>query len=277
MGSGFGGLTAAKALAKDSSLRIVLLDRRNYHLFQPLLYQVATAALSPADIAVPIRSVFSKQPNVFVYLANAISIDKSNRRLITSTGEFNYDFLILACGAKNSYISHPEWEEMAPGLKTLEQATEIRRRVLLSFEEAEKQPTREQQRFFLTFVIIGGGPTGVELAGAIAEISRFTLDRDFRNIDPTSTRVVLIEAGPRLLAGFDPVSSKRAHRDLEVLGVQILTNSRVTEVHSTGVRLGEEVIRAHTIIWAAGVQASSLGKSLDVPVDSMGRVIVNPD
>ncbi|AGH95992.1 NAD(P)/FAD-dependent oxidoreductase [Pseudobdellovibrio exovorus] len=275
VGAGFGGLKAARQLAKQKDVQITIIDRRNYHLFQPLLYQVATAGLSPADIATPIRSVFSGYSNVNVVYGNVQSIDKENKKVRTIDAEYPYDYLILACGAKHSYFGHNDWEENAPGLKTLEQATEIRRRILLSFELAEKEQDPDKRKTLLTFVIVGGGPTGVELAGSIAEISRYTLEKDFRSIDPSRTRVILIEAGPRVLAGFDESLSKKAARDLERLGVQIWTSTRVTEITSEGARLSEEFVKAKTVIWAAGVQPSSLSKALDAPLDRQGRVIIN--
>lgn len=276
VGGGFAGLAAAKDLARIQALNVTLIDRRNYHLFQPLLYQVATAGLSPADIAVPIRSELSGYKNVRVILGNVEDFDFQTQNVLVKEGyRIPYDQLILACGAKHSYFGHPEWEEQAPGLKTLEQATEIRRRVLLAYELAENEVDREKQKTLLTFVIVGGGPTGVELAGAIAEISRNTLEKDFRNIDPAQTRVILIEAGPRVLAAFDPALSKKAARVLEGMGVQVWTNSRVTEITKAGVSLGSEFIQATTVLWAAGVQASSLGKKLNVELDSNGRVKVD--
>lgn len=276
VGGGFAGLAAAKDLARIKSLNVTMIDRRNYHLFQPLLYQVATAGLSPADIAVPIRSELSGFKNVRVILGNVEDFDFQTQNVLVKEGyRIPYDQLILACGAKHSYFGHPEWEEQAPGLKTLEQATEIRRRVLLAYELAENEVDREKQKTLLTFVIVGGGPTGVELAGAIAEISRNTLEKDFRNIDPAQTRVILIEAGPRVLASFDPTLSKKAARVLEGMGVQVWTNSRVTEITKAGVSLGSEFIQATTVLWAAGVQASSLGKKLNVELDANGRVKVD--
>jgi len=274
VGAGFGGLAAARALATRIDIQITLIDRRNYHLFQPLLYQVATAGLSPAEIATPIRSIFTDRPNVDVVLGNVKSIDRTARKAITDDGEYPYDFLILACGAKHSYFSNPEWEEHAPGLKTLEQATEIRRRILLAFENAEKESDERKRKKLLTFVIVGGGPTGVELAGAIAEISRSTLEKDFRRIDPARTRVILIESGSRILGAFSEESSRKAARDLERLGVQLWTSTRVTQVSSDGVNLGTEHISAGTVVWAAGVQPSSLGRTLGTSLDPQGRVHV---
>lgn len=277
VGAGFAGINATKVLAKNKNFSITVIDRRNYHLFQPLLYQVATAGLSPAEIATPIRSLFSKYQNIQVRYGNVSRVDLSQRELLVDSEKISYDYLILACGAKHSYFRNPEWEDQAPGLKTLEQATEIRRRIFLAFELAEKEANPEVQKKLLTFIIVGAGPTGVELAGALGEISRFTLSKDFRNIDPSRTRVILIEAGSRILKGFSESLSKKATRDLENLGVQIWTSTRVTEVNSDGVRLGDEFLSSATIIWAAGVEPSSLGKTLGVELDSIGRVIVEND
>ncbi|WP_415062426.1 NAD(P)/FAD-dependent oxidoreductase [Bdellovibrio sp.] len=277
VGGGFAGLKAARALGNKSDIVVTLIDRRNYHLFQPLLYQVATAGLSPAEISGPIRGILSQYKNVSVFLDNVESVDLKNKKLQVPGQSLDYDYLILACGAKHSYFNHPEWEENAPGLKTLEQATEIRRRLLMAFELAEKESDTEKQKQHLTFVIVGAGPTGVELAGAIAEISRHTLMKNFRRIDPSRTRVLLIEAGPRILAAFDSELSRKAARDLEDLGVQIWTNTRVTDVKNTSVVLGEEIVKASTILWAAGVQPSSLNKILGTPLDRAGRVIIEKE
>lgn len=289
VGGGFAGLNAGKTLArahpKDAEIEITLIDRHNHHLFQPLLYQVAMAALSPADIAFPIRSVFRKRKNVRVMLAEVRQIDFAKKE-VHATGEsepktLGYDYLVLACGARHSYFGNSQWEDFAPGLKTLEQATEIRRRVLLAYEEAESESDATKQKEWQTFVVIGGGATGVELAGALAEISRKTLSRDFRNIDPRRTRVILIEAGPRVLAAFSPELSARAAHDLEQMGVQIWTSSRVSEVTAQGVRLGDEQVRAKTVIWAAGVKPSSLNQCLKdllgAETDHAGRVKVGAD
>lgn len=279
VGGGFAGMNAAKRLArKNSKIEIILLDRHNYHLFQPLLYQVATAGLNPGEIAVPLRTEFSKFRNVNVLLAEVTGVDLANRRVFSDAGEFTYDYLILACGAQHSYFGNEGWEVFAPGLKTLEQATEIRRRVLLAFELAEREPDPGKAHKLLTFAIVGGGPTGVELAGALGEITRFTLSRDYRHIKPRETRIILIEAGPRILPSFSEKLSQRAQQDLEDLGVTIWINSRVTQISNDGITLaGSEFLNAGTVIWAAGVLPSSLNQNLGVSLDRVGRVIVEPD
>ena len=277
VGAGFAGLNAAKRLGSVKGIDITLVDRRNYHLFQPLLYQVAMAALSPAEIAMPIRAIVWHHRNIDVRLGNVTAVDMAAKTVTTDGEALSYDRLILACGAKHSYFGHGEWEDMAPGLKTLEQATEIRRRMLLAFELADKEKDAEKQKRLLTFVVVGGGPTGVELAGALGEISRYTLARDFRHIDPARTRIVLIEAGPRILAAFHESLARRATGDLERLGVQVWTGARVLDVTAAGVRLPSEFLSSATVLWAAGVQPSSLGRALSTPLDAMGRVVVGRD
>jgi NADH dehydrogenase len=277
VGAGFAGLNAAKRLRSAPGIAVTLLDRENHHLFQPLLYQVAMAALSPADIAVPIRSLFARVRNIRVLKAEAQKVDVAGRKVITDSGEYPYDYLMLACGSQHAYFGHEEWERDAPGLKTLPQATEIRRRVLEAFESAERDQNVEARRRHLTFVVVGGGPTGVELAGAIGEMSRYTLARDFRSIDPRQTRVILVEAGPRILPSFDAKLAARAMRDLESLGVQVWTHSRVTNVTESGVSVGNEHVAASTVLWAAGVRAADVGRTLGAQVDQVGRVKVNPD
>jgi NADH dehydrogenase len=277
VGAGFAGLNAAKRLRDVPGIAVTLLDRENHHLFQPLLYQVAMAALSPADIAVPIRSLFARARNVRVLKAQVQSVAVDNHTVVTDSGEFKYDYLLLASGSQHAYFGHEEWEIYAPGLKTLPQATEIRRRVLEAFEAAERDQTIDTRRRHLTFVVVGGGPTGVELAGAIGEMSRYTLARDFRSIDPRQTRVILVEAGPRILPSFDGKLAARAMRDLESLGVQVWTNSRVTNVTPDGVSVGNEHVHASTVLWAAGVRASDVGGTLGAQLDSVGRVKVGPD
>ena len=278
IGAGFAGLNAAKHLGGLADVQVTVLDRENHYLFQPLLYQVAMAALSPADIAVPIRSLLAYERNIRVIQAEAQRVDVLNRKVITNVGEYAYDFVFIACGAQHAYFGHEEWELFAPGLKTLAQATEIRRRVLEAFEAAERETNLEIRRRHLTFVVVGGGPTGVELAGAIGEMSRYTLAKDFRSIDPRQTRVVLVEAGSRILAQFDAKLAARAMRDLETLGVQVWTGARVTNITAEGVTIGHEHLAASTTLWAAGVRASLLGATLQgAQIDRAGRVIVGPD
>jgi NADH:quinone reductase (non-electrogenic) len=276
VGGGFGGLYAARALA-NRPVRVTLLDRRNHHLFQPLLYQVATAALNPADIATPLRSILRGARNVTVFLAQVESVDLAGRRLVLDEGLMRYDALVLAAGAGHSYFGHDDWEPLAPSLKTLEDALEIRRRVLLAYEEAERERDGAEQRALLTSVVIGGGPTGVELAGALAEISRETIARDFRLIDPTKARIVLLEGGPRVLAAFPDPLPARAAAALARIGVEVRTGATVTRVTPDAVWLGGEQIRARTVLWAAGVAAAPLTRTLGVPLDRAGRVAVERD
>ena len=276
IGGGFGGLYAARAL-RDAPVRVTLIDRRNHHVFQPLLYQVAMAALSPGDIASPIRWILRRQRNIEVLLAEARAIDSLRRTVVLTDGEITYDYLIVATGATHAYFGHDEWRPVAPGLKTLEDAVEIRRRVLLAFERAEREPDPERRKHLLTFVVIGGGPTGVELAGALAEIARRSLARDFRHFDPSSSRVILLEGGSSLLSAF-PVSLRDAAlKDLKRIGVDVRTNARVTNVAGGRVSIGAEHIDAATVLWAAGVAASPLGRTFGVPVDGAGRVRIEPD
>ncbi len=276
VGGGFGGLYAARALARRP-VRVTLLDRRNHHLFQPLLYQVATAALNPADIAVPLRSILRRAANITVLLADVARVDLADRRIVLDRGEIGYDALVLAAGASHSYFGHDDWEVFAPGLKTLEDALEIRRRVLLAYEAAERERDGAEQRALLTSVVVGGGPTGVELAGALGEISRQTIARDFRLIDPTKARIILLEGGPRILATFPESLSRRAEDALRRLGVEVRTQAIVTRVTADAVWLGGEQIRARTVLWAAGVAAAPLARTLGVPLDRSGRVLVEPD
>ena len=277
VGGGFGGLNAAKLLGSRAGVAVTLIDRRNHHLFQPLLYQVATAGLSPAEIAGPIRSILSRNTNIRVFQGEVSAVDLDRSEVVTDFGPVSYDALILSCGAQHAYFGHDEWEDFAPGLKTVEQATEIRRRILFAFEEAERSTDAEARAAYLRFVIVGGGPTGVELAGAIGEMRRYTLARDFRNIDPTLAHVILIESGDRILGSFAADLSARATRDLQSLGVQVRTGSTVTQVDAQGVRIGPEQIKSATVLWAAGVRASSLSRTLGVPLDRQGRAIVEPD
>jgi NADH dehydrogenase len=283
LGGGFGGLFAARALA-GAPVRVTIVDRHNYHLFQPLLYQVATASLSPADIASPIRWVLRHQENVRVLLAAAQTVDVAGRRVsIEPGGWLPYDYLIVATGSTHAYFGHPEWARRAPGLKTLDDALEVRRQVLLAFEAAERESDPAVERRLLTFVIVGGGPTGVELAGALAEIARRSLRKDFRNIRPESARVVLIEGGPHILSAFPERLRNAAKRSLERLGVEVLTGSIVSKIDETGVTwrstaegAQEEHLEAQTVLWAAGVAASPLAASLGVPLDRAGRVLAEP-
>jgi NADH:quinone reductase (non-electrogenic) len=276
VGGGFGGLHAAQAL-KRAEVQVMVVDRRNHHTFQPLLYQVAMAALSPGDIASPIRWILRRQRNAEVILADACSVDVAHQKLYLTDGEIAYDFLILATGSTHAYFGHDEWRPVAPGLKTLEDALEIRRRVLLAFERAEREPDSERRRVLLTFVVIGGGPTGVEMAGALAEIARKSLARDFRHFDPGSARIILLEGGPSILAAFPESLRASALRDLERLGVEVRMNSIVTGVTRGRVAIGDDVIFSETVLWAAGVAASPLGATLGAPLDRAGRVRITPE
>ena len=277
VGGGFAGLWATRALASER-IRITLVDRRNHHLFQPLLYQVATAGLSAPDIAAPLRHILGQQRNVEVRLGEVSRIDKQARsvRLVDGTS-LEYDTLLLASGATHAYFGHDEWAKDAPGLKTLDDAIALRRKLLLAFERAEAEPDPEKKAAWLSFAVVGGGPTGVELAGTLAEIARHTLRNEFRHIDPASAKVRLVEAGPRVLSTFPDVLSLKARRQLEKLGVEVLTGAPVTSIDSLGFQLGEQFVAARTVVWAAGVAASPLGATLDVPLDRAGRVLVQPD
>lgn len=295
VGGGFAGLNAAKKLAGARDVRVTLVDRQNYHLFQPLLYQVAMAGLSPADIATPIRSVLARCGNVSVLQGSVEGVDLQERTVSADFGRLEYDYLMLCCGSIPSYFGHDDWEEHAPSLKTIPQATEIRRRLLSAFEEAERTDDPEKRRQLLTFVVIGGGPTGVELAGAIGEMSRFTLARDFRKIDTKLTRVILIESGPRILSMFSEKLASRATRDLGKLGVQVWPNTLATDIDEHGVQAGAERIASSTVLWAAGVRGVEIegqrqqGEEAErggrvetdsgarVETDRGGRVIVNED
>ncbi len=276
VGSGFGGLNAARSLV-GSPVRITLIDRRNYHTFQPLLYQVATAGLSPGEIAAPIRSIFRSDHNIEVLMAEVSGFDLERRLVQTDDGDIAYDYLIIAAGATHSYFGHEEWEPFAPGLKTIEDALEIRRRVLLAFELAERQAAAGETATPLNFVVVGGGPTGVELAGTLAEISHHALANEFRSIDPARTHILLIEGGPRVLAAYPEDLSRSAEQQLNHLGVEVRTSTTVTNVEAGSVCLGATRLPATVILWAAGVAASPLGKKLGVEVDRAGRVSVQPD
>jgi NADH:ubiquinone reductase (H+-translocating) len=276
VGAGFGGLSAAHELA-GADADVTVIDRRNYHLFQPLLYQVATAGLSPAQIASPIRAILRKAANVRVILGRVTGIDKKRRVVMLEEREIAYDYLVVATGSRHSYFGHDEWERVAPGLKKIDDATGIRRRILAAFEHAESTDQADEKRRFLTFVVIGGGPTGVEMAGAIAELAHVALRHDFRNINPAEARIVLVEAGPRLLPGFPPVLSEAAHHSLKKLGVDVRLGTPVSHCDPTGVIIGDQRLEAATIIWGAGVAASSAANWLGVEADRLGRVMVGPD
>ncbi len=275
-GAGFGGLAAAKALA-DKAVHVLVLDRANHHLFQPLLYQVASAALSPAQIAQPIRHILRRARNVTVSMTDILQVNPTRNQVITSDGAFPYDYLILATGATHSYFRHPEWEKDAPGLKSIEDALEIRRRMLLAFEEAEKTDDPATRQAALTFVVVGGGPTGVEMAGALGEIARYTMVRDFRRIDPSQARILLLDAAPRILPSFADSLSAKALRKLQAIGIEVRTGTKVEDVGGDGVKTPDEFIHSRTVIWAAGNAASPLGSQLGVEPDRAGRVRVNPD
>jgi NADH:ubiquinone reductase (H+-translocating) len=284
LGGGFGGLSAALAL-KKAPVEVTLLDRCNYHLFQPLLYQVATGSLSPANIASPLRQILRRQKNTKVLLAEAVDIDAANRRVILSDGELSYDTLIVATGSTHQYFGHEEWEKFAPGLKTVEDATAMRRRILLAFEAAERESDPAKLKAWMTFVIVGGGPTGAELAGALGEIAHDTLTHDFRDIDPSRTQIILVEGTDRALPTYPPKLSEAARKMLERLGVTVRTSAMVTDVKADSVTIRDgdrtESIPTRTVLWAAGVLASPLGiilsKKAGAPVDKVGRVLVNPD
>ncbi|WP_415922026.1 NAD(P)/FAD-dependent oxidoreductase [Tateyamaria sp. SN6-1] len=276
IGAGFGGLTAAKAL-KRAPVDITILDRRNYHLFQPLLYQVATADLSPADVAWPIRSIFSRQKNVSVALTEVTDVDTENRQVIGESGTFDYDYLIVASGAHHAYFGKPHWEKHAPGLKRIVDATDIRKRVLMAFERAELTDDPAEQQRQMTFVVVGGGPTGVEMAGAIAELAHHTLARDFRRINARDARIILVEAGDRLLNAFPPALSDKARVSLEKLGVDVRLNTMVEDIDAHGVRLADGILPSACVVWGAGVAVPDVGRWLGADTDRAGRIVVNPD
>ncbi len=277
IGGGFAGLYTARGL-KRVAAEITVVDRHNYHLFQPLLYQVATAGLNPSDIAAPIRSILRSQKNVNVILGEAESIDVQQKHVQLTDGQrLPYDFLVVATGATHSYFNHPEWERFAPGLKSIDDALEIRRRVLLAFEAAERATDPAEQNALLTFVVIGAGPTGVELAGALSEIARHTMVKDFRHIRPESARVILLEGRERVLPPYPPELSEKARQQLVELGVEVITGAVVTDVNEREVKFGDRAIATRTVLWGAGVQASPLARSLGAPLDRAGRVIVEPD
>ncbi|MBE2210708.1 MAG: NAD(P)/FAD-dependent oxidoreductase [Xanthomonadaceae bacterium] len=277
IGGGFAGLWAARALS-DAPVRITMLDRGNHHLFQPLLYQVATAGLSAPDIAAPLRQILRRQENVTVLMEEVDAIDPAARRVTLTDGRhIDFDYALLATGATHAYFGHDEWAEHAPGLKSLDDALDIRRRILSAFERAEATDDLDERKALLTFAIVGGGPTGVELAGTMAEIARHTLNGEFRHIDPAHSQVMLLEAGPRVLSSFDPDLSEKARLQLEHLGVEVLTGTPVASIDGKGVQVGERHIPARTVLWAAGVAASPLARTLGVPLDRAGRVSVESD
>jgi NADH dehydrogenase len=276
LGGGFGGLAATRALAR-APVRITLVDRHNHHLFQPLLYQVATAGLSAPSIAAPLRQILRHQRNVTVLMDQVAGIDLARRRVRLSREQLDYDWLLVATGATHAYFGHDDWAADAPGLKSLDDALAIRRRVLTAFERAEQEDDPARRQAWLNFVVVGGGATGVELAGTLAEIARHTLAGEFRRAQPRAANILLVEAGSRVLAAFDPTLSTKAQRQLERLGVQVRLGQAVTTVDGAGVTLGEERIAARTVLWAAGVAASPLGRSLGAPLDRAGRVLVQPD
>ncbi len=276
IGGGFGGLTVARHL-KDADVEILLIDKTNHHLFQPLLYQVATAALSPGDIAIPIRSVLNNQPNTTVIMGEVTSVNKEKKEISVDDEIYSYDYLIIATGACHSYFGKNHWEEFAPGLKTLTDALKIRERIFYSFEQAEKIGDKEAAKKFLTFVIVGGGPTGVEVAGAIAEIARKTMLKDFRRIELDKTRIILIEATDKILSSYPESLCSKAKKELESMGVEVMLNNMVTEINSEGVQIGKQFIETVNVIWAAGNTASSLLQSLNCKLDRSGRVVVESD
>lgn len=276
IGGGFAGIYAARHL-RNCPVRVTIIDRKNHHTFQPLLYQVATAGLSPGEIAVPIRAIVREYRNTEVLMAEVTDFDLPNKKVITDDGILDFDYLIVAAGATHAYFGHEEWAPLAPGLKTVEDATEIRRRILLAFEIAERQARLDRKKVPLNFVIVGGGPTGVEMAGALSEIARRVMADDFRSIDPKDARIILVEGSPRILGAFPPDLSASAERQLKKLGVETMTNAMVTEIGRDFIRVGERVIPAAVVLWGAGVAASPLGRKLGVEVDRAGRPIVNPD
>jgi NADH dehydrogenase len=277
VGGGFTGLKAARTLGNHLDLEITLIDRKNYHLFQPLLYQVAMAALGEGDIAAPLRNMLANLHNLTVFKGIVENIDIEGKKVITDFKTIPYDYLILACGVQHHYFGHNEWEEFAPGLKTLAQAKEIRRRVMEAYERAERTSDPVERKKLLTFIIVGGGPTGVELAGSIGEMSRYTLSRFYRNIDPKLTRIFIVEAAPRILGSFSPELASKATRSLEKLGVQVWTSSMVSSVNAEGVQIGNERIEASTVLWAAGVTAIGIGRTMGVETDQIGRIVVESD
>ena len=277
IGGGFAGFSAVKILGNQKGIDVTLIDRKNHHLFQPLLYQVAMAGLNPSEISIPLRSYFSGYKNVTVLMAEVNQIDLENKKISFDNQYVDYDYLLIACGAKHFYFGNNEWEEYAPGLKTIEQATEIRRRILLAFELAEKERDEKKRGRYLTFVIVGGGPTGVEMAGAISEMARQTLYKDYKTANLKKTRVVLAEAGSRILGAFPKKLSDKAKSDLENIGVEVILNQRAGDLSKQGLKIGESFLYSHTIIWAAGIKPSRLTESINVEKSKDGRIFVNDD
>jgi NADH dehydrogenase len=276
VGGGFGGLTAAKALSRKG-IKLSLVDKHNYHLFQPLLYQVAMAGLSPAEIAYPLRSLLGHRPDLEILLGEVLEVNKEEKWLRTEANVIAYDYLVLACGSTYTYFNSPQWEAFAPGLKTIEQATEIRRKVFLAFEKAERERDPVKQHHYQTFVIVGGGPTGVELAGTLGEIVRYSLVKDFDHINVERTKIILVEAGPAILPTMTKQLQNEAVLELEELGVEVRTGTKVIDVNDLGIKLNDEFIYSSTVLWAAGVGASPLNQHLGVELDKQGRVLVNSD
>ena len=274
VGGGFAGINAAKALGNKKDVRVTLIDRNNYHLFQPLLYQVAMAALNGGEISYPFRKMLTKYRNITIYKGSVENVDLQNKKVQTEFGDIEYDYLVLACGSKHHYFGHNEWESFAPGLKTIGQASEIRRRVMEAYEHAERTQDPTERKKLLTFVIVGGGPAGVELAGSIGEMSRYYLSKYYKNIDPKRTRIFVVHSGKQIRKEFSPELSSKAARALELLGVQIWTESKVTNIDENGVQIGKERIEAGTVLWAAGVRSCSIGKTMGINTDSSGRIPV---
>ena len=277
IGGGFGGFSAVKALGNKKGIQVTLIDRKNHHLFQPLLYQVAMAGLNPSEISIPLRSYFSGYKNVHILMAEVHHIDIENKKVNFDKQYLDYDYLLIACGAKHFYFGNNEWEEHAPGLKTIEQATEIRRRIFLAFELAEKEKDEKKREPYLTFVIVGGGPTGVELAGSISEMAQKTLYKDYKTANLKKTRVVLVEAGPRILSAFPKKLSDKAKSDLEDIGVDVILNQKASDLSKQGLKIGDSFLNSHTIIWAAGITPSRLTKNMNVKKSEDGRIFVNSD
>ena len=277
IGGGFGGFSAVKALGNKKGIQVTLIDRKNHHLFQPLLYQVAMAGLNPSEISIPLRSYFSGYKNVHILMAEVHHIDLENKKVNFDKQYLDYDYLLIACGAKHFYFGNNEWEEHAPGLKTIEQATEIRRRIFLAFELAEKEKDEKKREPYLTFVIVGGGPTGVELAGSISEMAQKTLHKDYKTANLKKTRVVLVEAGPRILSAFPKKLSDKAKSDLEDIGVDVILNQKASDLSKQGLKIGDSFLNSHTIIWAAGITPSRLTENMNVKKSEDGRIFVNND